>query len=292
MSKINATAVIEARITLIDPKYRSLCREILLNNGSNSMPLTISQAQQDWFLYHNYFRTMTQPGAYLDLGSNDARELSNTFFFDKCLGWKGVCVEPNPMYEAGYKDRSCRLLKNCVWKSRKIMRFHHAETTGGIKGDVQPNSNGTTVQCITIEDILRENSDILGSPDENGALGTNLNYVSFDAEGSEPEVLSCLDFQIFSSTNKFPRVWSIETNKDSIPNGLRIIDASMNLGGFTKVLPLLQYDASFLDDLYVFNENRNQKYYLTKQQSCEKMIKKKSCSLFQLMNKGTFQFQC
>jgi len=37
-------------------------------------------------------------GTYLDIGSNHPLQRSNTYFFDKCLGWRGVCVEPNTKY--------------------------------------------------------------------------------------------------------------------------------------------------------------------------------------------------
>ena len=33
---------------------------------------------------------------YVEVGADDGRFLSNTFFFDKQLGWEGICVEPSP----------------------------------------------------------------------------------------------------------------------------------------------------------------------------------------------------
>lgn len=36
-------------------------------------------------------------------GANNAYDMSNTFFFDRCLGWRGICVEPNPIFWSGKK---------------------------------------------------------------------------------------------------------------------------------------------------------------------------------------------
>ena len=35
-------------------------------------------------------------GFYIDIGAFHPFKLSNTVFFDQCLGWEGICVEPNP----------------------------------------------------------------------------------------------------------------------------------------------------------------------------------------------------
>lgn len=32
-------------------------------------------------------------------GANHFQTISNTWFLDKCMGWKGICVEPNPHQE-------------------------------------------------------------------------------------------------------------------------------------------------------------------------------------------------
>ena len=52
---------------------------------------------------------------YLDLAANDAKIGSNSYFFDRCLGWRGICIEANPKYHPGIQaTRNCDLIKNCV----------------------------------------------------------------------------------------------------------------------------------------------------------------------------------
>ena len=54
-------------------------------------------------------------GFYVESGANHWKDHSNTFFYDKCLGWEGLCVEPNPQYHAGLrKHRSCVLVPECL----------------------------------------------------------------------------------------------------------------------------------------------------------------------------------
>lgn len=94
-----------------DASYTLKCRDAIFYKN-----FSFAQFGQDLILYHNFFAHLTRPGFYLDLGtqayltcicmtasigSNDAAELSNSLFFDKCLGWQGVCVEPNPAYHQG-----------------------------------------------------------------------------------------------------------------------------------------------------------------------------------------------
>ena len=35
-------------------------------------------------------------GVYVDVGSSHPFHLSNTAFVDSCMGWQGLCLEPNP----------------------------------------------------------------------------------------------------------------------------------------------------------------------------------------------------
>jgi RNPHF zinc finger len=37
-------------------------------------------------------------GYFIDLAANDAVQLSNTYALERYYHWKGVCIEPNPMY--------------------------------------------------------------------------------------------------------------------------------------------------------------------------------------------------
>ena len=51
-----------------------------------------SQFRQDKILFNTLFRNRTNRGIYLDIASNHYKRISNSYFYDRCLGWQGVCV--------------------------------------------------------------------------------------------------------------------------------------------------------------------------------------------------------
>lgn len=50
-------------------------------------------------------------GYYLDIGSCASVGSNNSYFFES-LGWKGICIEKNPMFNDSYKDRTCLYLNS------------------------------------------------------------------------------------------------------------------------------------------------------------------------------------
>lgn len=74
----------------------------------------------DWFVYAAIFdekwhATKSHQPQYLDVGAKSSRHNSKTWFLDRCLGWHGLCYEPNLMYWKGLKEqRSCQLFTSCV----------------------------------------------------------------------------------------------------------------------------------------------------------------------------------
>ena len=78
-----------------DPQYQDFCMDAFRNDKA------ASQFSQDIWLFNNVFKEFTvagKKGFYVDSGANDYRYISNTFFFDVCLGWEGLCVEPVSSY--------------------------------------------------------------------------------------------------------------------------------------------------------------------------------------------------
>eukprot|EP01047_Picozoa_sp_COSAG01_P027442 COSAG01_NODE_1810_length_9181_cov_22.033142_9_plen_303_part_00 len=150
-----------------------------------------SQFTQDAFLYMNFFEGKRN-GVYLDIGANDPERLSNTFFFEKCLGWTGVCMEPHPMYAARWKtQRRCKHLPNCAWKESKSMTF-----AGGSTGGTMMKGSGGSwqAQCITLDSMLTQQGI------------QKIDLVSLDIEGAEIEMLSVFPFHKYDID-----VWIVET---------------------------------------------------------------------------------
>src|SRR4030095_6950761 len=54
-----------------------------------------SQVGQDRFLLENFFRGK-RGGVFVDIGAYDGETFSNSLFFERTMGWTGLCVEPLP----------------------------------------------------------------------------------------------------------------------------------------------------------------------------------------------------
>lgn len=82
-----------------DPQYQAYCMQVL--ESSVRFPDKGAQLSQDIFLFKNFFKywpMQNKTGFYVESGANDALALSTSLFFDKCLGWDGLCIEPQPQY--------------------------------------------------------------------------------------------------------------------------------------------------------------------------------------------------
>jgi hypothetical protein len=81
-----------------DPAYQDYCLKVL--DGAKTPGLG-GQYSQDVFLFHNIFKAWAprgRKGFYVESGANDPEAISSSIFFDKCLGWQGLCVEPQTQY--------------------------------------------------------------------------------------------------------------------------------------------------------------------------------------------------
>eukprot|EP01084_Bolivina_argentea_P095541 171751_1 len=134
-----------------------------------------SQFRQDFLLYSSMFINMqNKKGIYIDLAANHYKEISNTYFIDKCLGWNGFCIEAEPMFWPNLtKYRNCELISNCIWDSPKELIFESAGPhqvwgagTAGIAGFNKLKQSHYKID--------RDNYNI-----------KHIDFMSLDVEGSE-----------------------------------------------------------------------------------------------------------
>jgi FkbM family methyltransferase len=140
-----------------------------------------------------HFRHLGRPGVYLDLAANHAKEISNTYFLDRCAGWKGMCVEANERYFSELKlYRSCTLLPQCVSDRPENVTFMYYEGLSGIdqtnknmprfNGDLRSRVRSANKTCSVLRHPLRE------------AGMTKIDYLSLDLEGHELKALQGIDW--------------------------------------------------------------------------------------------------
>ena len=212
-------AALERLLEHVEPRFKKKCRRMLYGE-----PVSFAQGWQDWYIFHNLFRDRLSwgNGTYVDIGSNNPTISSNTLFFDKCLGWRGVCFEPQARYHAATRtQRSCTLVPNCVLGvaanatlvgagqlGRMVIDGEAPAGPGGRAaagaapkhpppGGGNASSEPQRQECVVAGDVLPP-------------LGIkSIDLLSLDVEGHEPNVLRCWPFArlpayaVLVETNRF-----------------------------------------------------------------------------------------
>jgi FkbM family methyltransferase len=192
-----------------------------------------SRYGEEWII-RDYFNDQ-RDGVFLDVGANDFKRDSNTYFLEIQLGWTGIAIEPQTKFAPGYakhrpKTRFVPLFVSEASNQKAILyvskndlvassdeRFVQEE--GG--GSAQPVRVNTT----TLDDILSRSGI------------TRLDFVSIDVELHEPEVLSGF------SINRFePKLVCIEAH---LPVRQKVLDY-FAAHGYTIVGKYLRADAENL----------------------------------------------
>lgn len=151
-------------------------------------PRFFSQFGQDEWLWTHHFRHLRRRGVFVDLAANHPIHISNTYFFESCLRWSGLCIEPNAQYHPGIiEHRSCELLPLCVANHSASVEFIEA---GGLGGIADSNKNGERlhtaprrrITCAPLSRLLRRRGL------------THVDFLSLDIEGGELMALHSIDW--------------------------------------------------------------------------------------------------
>lgn len=160
-----------------------------------------SQWKQDEWLNEHYFKNKRN-GMFVEVGSSDGVTINNTLFFEKHLGWKGICMEPIPnQFDKLRKNRSCMCIEGCAYHKNGTVKFNLLE---GYTQDL----SGITASYPEkhLQRIDREMKTMGGERKEIDVATYRLDklfkdnnikhidYLSIDTEGSELQVLQGIDF--------------------------------------------------------------------------------------------------
>lgn len=185
-------------------KKQMLCLFAFLLVPLMGFSVYYSQCRQDKIIYENFFRDF-KSGVFVDIGAHNGITFSNTYFFEKELGWTGICVEPIPeVFEQLAVNRKCCCIQGCITDYsgegkffRVISPVVHVEMLSGLVQKYNPThfdrmnyersmSGGVLkvidVKCYLFDDILKQNGI------------SHVNLLSVDTEGGEFEILSTIDF--------------------------------------------------------------------------------------------------
>jgi FkbM family methyltransferase len=135
-------------------------------------------------------------GYFVEVGALDGMIMSQSYLFEKLLNWKGIVVEPNPVWkDALFLHRDCNISTEAISDKQGVATFECREIPAfsGLKSSVNDARmsdiiNEFDVKTITLCDLF----DKFNAPEE-------IDWVSIDTEGAELVILQ----KFFSENTKY-----------------------------------------------------------------------------------------
>jgi hypothetical protein len=134
-------------------------------------------------------------GFFIDLAANDAKDLTNTLVLER-HGWKGLCIEPNPVYWYGLSHRKCTVVGALMAGTKQKVQVKFRGVFGGIVGKMdnklanrknEPDAVAEDRYTAPIHEVL-----------EIYQVPSTIDYMSLDVEGSEYEIMKDFPFDSYT----------------------------------------------------------------------------------------------
>lgn len=164
-----------------------------------------SQSGQDIFVYYEFFKDKKN-GTFVDIGAYDGKYFSNTYFFEKQLGWNGICIEPiNEIFQRLKKNRDCICVNGAITKQKKgkipFLQIQGPETAIMLSGIA--SNYGPQMQKMIDEEIKTRNLTFKEISVQSYSINEvlqkykfhKIDLLSIDVEGSEYEILESWNFK-------------------------------------------------------------------------------------------------
>lgn len=196
-----------------------------------------SQLLQDLFVIT--FLDFKMGGFFVEFGATNGIDLSNSYLLEKQFGWVGILAEPSRNWHKELiNNRSCFVEKKAVWSNSnqkvKFLQSHSPElsTIDSFKKSDTHLRKGETYEVETISLI-----DLLAKYDAPDFI----DYLSIDTEGSELDILSGFDFNLYK--------FNIITVEHNYSEKRETINNLLTSNGYNRVLTSI----SQFDDWYILN---------------------------------------
>ena len=172
------------------------------------------QHLQDKFLNNVIFKNK-QNGVFIELGANDGKFLSNTFFFERNLNWTGLCVEPHPdIFKKLIKNRlNSKCLNLAVGLIDDVLTFKKIVETEDTNLKELPScwsgilANYSDAHSYRVDEwikqfnakfelipvLVKNINDVL-----NEVIDKDIDFLSMDIEGYELELLKSINWSKYN----------------------------------------------------------------------------------------------
>lgn len=135
-------------------------------------------------------------GYFVEVGALDGVRMSQSYLFEKALNWKGIVVEPNPVWKDSiFLNRTCNISTEAISDKIGIESFECREIEGfsGLKSTVNESRSSNIVDEFDVETItLSDLFNKFNAPDI-------IDWVAIDTEGAECIILN----QFFLENTKY-----------------------------------------------------------------------------------------
>ena len=152
-----------------------------------------SQIFQDLFVD---FILRKKKGIFCEIGAADGYNLSNTYYLEKNLSWRGVLCEPSLHWRKKLKKNrnKCKLVFDAIDANCGTKIFYESNSSF-LSGFKNKTKKHYYVKTIDLNTLFKKNRI------------KKIDYLSIDTEGSEYDIISNLNFSTYR-----PKVITIEHN--------------------------------------------------------------------------------
>ena len=182
---------------------------------------------QDKWVVEEVFN-FKKKGFFVDLAATDGFHENNTFFLEKKLKWKGICIEPNrKFFNKLKKTRSAKCYCQIITSKKSNVEYIINGGVGGIIGDEFDNNQKKRSHLI---DKAREKDKIETRKSESfyevlkkAKAPKIIDYLSLDVEGAEFEVFKNFPFDKYKFMSMTIERPPKELNKLLFKNGYKFV---------------------------------------------------------------------
>jgi len=146
------------------------------------------------------FLQKKKEGFYIDIGANDGISGSNTYIFEQ-IGWKGICIEPNPdMYKKLKNIRKCDCYNVALSSETNDNVEFFKATADGLSGlnDKMEESHRKWAKEYGKIEIIKVKTVVFDKIMENYPNVKHIDFMSLDVEGYEISILESINFKKYT----------------------------------------------------------------------------------------------
>lgn len=192
------------------------------SNFSLHSDLFESQLGQDCFV-DTIFRNK-QNGVFIEVGVGNGKHLSNTYFLEKYRSWTGLLCEPSKIFSGQITESRTAILIEMAVLNVTGSKMDFIEVKDA--GELSTLKKYLNADTHNREHFVEYAVDTISFGDlcQRYLSGNKIDYLSVDTEGSELEIISAIDFNLFDIG-----IISVEHNYDQKKiNAIRSILAANN----------------------------------------------------------------